>query len=37
MCTAQIALEAPTHVRLEKQSILGVFDLGFRDQVTLQH
>jgi MFS family permease len=27
------ALEAPTHVRLEKQSILGVFDLGFRDQV----
>jgi len=28
----KIAYDAPTNVRLEKESVLGVFDLGFRQQ-----
>ena len=28
----KLAVDAPINVRLEKQSILGVFDLGFRDK-----
>jgi len=28
----RVALEAPNNVRLEKESVLGVFDLGFREK-----